>query len=108
MNRTRRKTWRKMAATGMPMETGQLNRWTSISSREVNETPAFIAVGSPVSASALLPAALFLSDQMLLAPRRQANPAPRPWLVQRTSFAVWLSAWAPREYRCLSRRLERA
>ena len=41
----RRKTWRKMAATGMPMETGQLNRWTSISSREVKETPAFIAVG---------------------------------------------------------------
>src|SRR6266404_1107094 len=34
-----------MAATGMPMETGQLNRCTSISSREVSETLECIGYG---------------------------------------------------------------
>jgi len=37
-----------MASNGMPMETGQLNRCTSISSREVNETLEFSAAASPV------------------------------------------------------------
>ncbi len=45
----------------MPMEAGQLNRWTSISSRDVRETLAFIAGPSPewqlVLRQARLPAA---------------------------------------------------
>ena len=36
-----------MASSGIPMETGQLNRCTSISSREVSDTLEFIAAASP-------------------------------------------------------------
>jgi len=44
-----------MASTGIPMETGQLNRCTSISSREVNDTLEFIAAASPGSLEVSLP-----------------------------------------------------
>src|SRR5579859_753767 len=88
----RRNTWRKMASRGTPSETGQLNRCTSISSRDVRLTLAFIAAASPDSVWALPPARLCRSGWVAMYRRAWSSWA------QRLSALESAWAWASRPH----------